>query len=437
MNKYFLPYQIRYLDDESRIKLYVKSRRIGITYTQSYEDVRDCATGKVPAVWFSSADESAAYEYILYCKKWAQIIDLAAKKFDVEVVEDEKIFSIEFKNGSRITALSSSPKRLRSKGGKIVLDEFAHHPNQMEMWKAAYPAATWGFPIRIISTLNGTKNLFYKFYQDAKARKLNWSLHFTTIYDAVAQGLVDKILKRKTTQKERQQFIDTLRAEAGSEEVFLQEYACIPLDQESFIKRELLLQRVFKTPANPIPPLYIGVDVGRRHNLTVIWIASLQGDRLLPVSVRPLRNTPFDEQLHILNKLLENPTVLHTAIDETGIGMPLAEALQQRFGSWRVSTVYFSNKTKQQLAFHLQMLLETERFFIPDDAEIFDDFLSVTIQTSTAGNFLIASQNTQIHGDFFWAAALCAFAAQQNTIAMPDFTSTGRFTTRWKEYVAF
>lgn len=68
---FFLPYQCRWLEDDSRIKIWEKSRRIGATYIQSYEDVRDALTLKVrnqPVdVWFSSADITAAKEYIQYC----------------------------------------------------------------------------------------------------------------------------------------------------------------------------------------------------------------------------------------------------------------------------------------------------------------------------------------------------------------------------------
>ena len=59
---YFLPYQQRWLKDKSRFKIWQKSRRIGATYCQSYEDVRDCVEGTVKKVFFSSADESAGKE---------------------------------------------------------------------------------------------------------------------------------------------------------------------------------------------------------------------------------------------------------------------------------------------------------------------------------------------------------------------------------------
>ena len=163
---FFLPYQMRWLNDNSKVKIWEKSRRIGATYVQSYEDVRDCVKKTVPAVWFSSADESAAREYIDYCKIWANLFNVAAKDLGEQVLDKEKdvkAYVIAFSNGTKIHALSSNPKGFRSKGGKVVLDEFAFHNNPAELWKAARPCITWGYPLRILSTHNGQSCLYYRF----------------------------------------------------------------------------------------------------------------------------------------------------------------------------------------------------------------------------------------------------------------------------------
>ena len=110
--KFFLPYQMRWLNDNSKVKIWEKSRRIGATYVQSYEDVRDCVKRIVPAVWFSSADESAAREYIDYCKQWATLFNIAAKDLGEQVLDKEKdikAYVIQFSNGTKIHALSSNP----------------------------------------------------------------------------------------------------------------------------------------------------------------------------------------------------------------------------------------------------------------------------------------------------------------------------------------
>ena len=79
-SQYFLPYQVAWLRDRSRLKISEKSRRVGMTYTQSYEDVRDAARANgAMDVWFSSSDITAAREYIRYCAQWARILDLGAR----------------------------------------------------------------------------------------------------------------------------------------------------------------------------------------------------------------------------------------------------------------------------------------------------------------------------------------------------------------------
>lgn len=117
MSMYFLDYQKNWLADKSPIKIWEKSRRIGATYVQSYEDVEDIVSGKVPSVWFSSADESAAKEYILYCAQWAKMFDKSARDLGEVVLDGDKnvkAFQIVFSNGKRINALSSNPKAFRS-----------------------------------------------------------------------------------------------------------------------------------------------------------------------------------------------------------------------------------------------------------------------------------------------------------------------------------
>jgi len=229
MSKYFLNYQQNWLNDNSKIKIWEKSRRIGASYVQAYEDVRDCIDKAVPDVWFSSADMTAAREYILYCEKYAKVFDAGARALGEIVIDrerDVKAFTIEFTNGTRINALSSNPTQFRSKGGKVILDEFGHHENPEELWKAALPCITWGFPLRILSTHNGIDSLFYRFCNDVKTGKKDWSLHKTTIYDAVDDGIVDKIYKRKTTQEERQAWIDSVKDNCFDELTWLQEYCC-------------------------------------------------------------------------------------------------------------------------------------------------------------------------------------------------------------------
>ncbi len=149
LNTHLLPYQVRWLNDESRLKIWEKSRRIGATYVQAFEDVRDAAKQGGCDVWFTSADQATAKEYMLYCAHWASVFQVVAKDLgEIALDEDKgiKVLAIEFANGKRIHALSSNPRALRGRGGKLVVDEFAHHAQGDELWRAAQAVATWGYP---------------------------------------------------------------------------------------------------------------------------------------------------------------------------------------------------------------------------------------------------------------------------------------------------
>jgi len=421
--QYFLPYQINWLNDNSQIKVWEKSRRIGATYIQAYEDVRDVVLGNVPAVWFSSADESAAKEYIIYCAQWAKLFDKGARDLGEQVLESDKsikTFTIEFTNGKRINALSSNPKAFRSKGGKVVLDEFAFHNDAVQLWRAAKPVVTWGFPLRILSTHKGKQNLFYKFIESIKSGKLNWSLHTTNIFTAVNQGLVDKIYKRKTTKEERESWLKEQEENAFDKTTWLEEYCCTPIDEATAflsysqifsIERENILNDNL-SEAN----LYIGVDIGRKKDLTVIWIAEEIEKFLFTRKVIELERTPFKFQREILFSYLSLPGFRRACIDATGLGMQISEESQDRFGRYRIVPITFTGKIKEELAYNLLRLVEDRQIFIPPDKNIREDLHSIRKVTTASNNIRFDVQQSEVsgHADRFWALALCAYAAKSN-----------------------
>ena len=423
-NNYFLPYQQRWLDDKSKIKIWEKSRRIGATYIQSYEDVRDCVNKTVPAVWFSSADESAAKEYIDYCEKWVKLFHATAKRLGEVIIDNEKDIKalvIEFSNGTKIHALSSNPKSFRSKGGKVVLDEFAFHNNPEELWKAARPCITWGFPLRILSTHNGQNCLYYKFIDQVLKGKLDWSHHKTPIQLAVSEGLVDKIYQRKTTLQEQEEWMANEKDNCFDEYTWLQEYCCIAVDEASaFLPYDLIATCELDDILRPLEDLkhdfYVGVDIGRRKDLTVIWVLEKIENIKYTRLVVELAKMPFHKQEEILHEILSHKLFRRDCQDDTGIGMQMAENAQLKFGKFRVEGVTFTNKVKEDLAYRLRTEFENKTVFIPSRHEIREDLHSVRKITTASNNIRFdADRSDNGHADRFWALALALHAADNGS----------------------
>ncbi len=318
---HFLQYQSDWLKDESPVKIWEKSRRIGATYVQSYEDVRDVLSGKVKSVWFSSADETAAREYILYCRLWVKIFRLAGNRYGWQITADSKaegVLQITFTDGGRITALSSNPKGFRSKGGKVVLDEFAHHSDAHALWKAARPAVTWGYPLRILSTHNGKLTLFYQFTESIKNGHLSWRLHTTDIFRAIDDGLLIRIFGRIPDETEKNNWLAELKKNCFSENTWREEFCCEPVDSSTALLPLSLITQCIDTQItdsyNSGNILYAGMDIGRRNDLSVICIIEPSGELFTVKEIITLRNESFSHQKRVLFSLMENRLVIFQVI---------------------------------------------------------------------------------------------------------------------------
>ena len=444
---YFLRYQQEWLADNSRMKIAEKSRRIGWTYMQAYEDVRDAAKTKEDGgfdVWFSSADLSAAREYMLYVKQWAALLNIAAMDLGEIVLDreaDVKALSTEFASGNRINALSSNPKGFRSKGGKVVLDEFGFHDQADELWKAAAPSITWGYPIRVFSSHNGKSSRFFRMTEDAKRPDSKWSLHKVTLEDAIADGLVGRIKGHpddKATPEEIAEFIQETKEIAGDEETYQQEYMCNPLDDKTaYIPYSLIYANESDGVMPPLvvsgkevndihiedyepvlPPwlalegsrYFLGVDIGRKRDLTVLWLLEEVGDVYWTRLVWELHGLKFRHQFKHLACVL--PHVARAAIDATGLGMQLAEEAKEEFGAYKVEEITFSGPVKEDLAVTLKRSFEDRALRLPPVESVRADINSIKKTVTVAGNIRFEGERTEAgHADRFWAISLARHAA--------------------------
>src|SRR6478752_2077232 len=135
LSEYFLPYQIRWIRNESAIVIGEKARRIGWTYASAFRAVaRRLLLGT--DLFFSSADLTAAREFIEECHRWARVFRVVATDLGQRSIDEADgllAFVVRFENGAKIVAGSSNPKFFRSKGGDADADEFAFHAQPREL----------------------------------------------------------------------------------------------------------------------------------------------------------------------------------------------------------------------------------------------------------------------------------------------------------------
>jgi len=99
--------------------------------------------------------------------------------------EEDNRLSLRLKNGSQVKAVSSSPDAARSEAlSLLVIDEAAFIDKIDEIWTSAQQTLATGGRAVLLSTPNGTGNLFHKTWQEAERGdgrfnpiKLHWTEH--------------------------------------------------------------------------------------------------------------------------------------------------------------------------------------------------------------------------------------------------------------------
>lgn len=187
--------------DQSQVKIAEKSRRIGLSWIEALDCVLQANLLDGCNSYYIGYNFEMSEQFIQDCAEWAELIGAIAQSIDSPYgnidafVDEEGIlnYRLRFPNGRQIVALSSKPANLRSKKGRIVIDEIAFHQNVADLLKAAMAVTIWGGQIRIISTHDGEDNPFNGLVKEAREGGKPYSLHRYTFKDAIAQGLYRRI----------------------------------------------------------------------------------------------------------------------------------------------------------------------------------------------------------------------------------------------------
>jgi phage FluMu gp28-like protein len=428
-----------------------------------------------------SAGERQSKELMGKAAMHARAINQAVRELEQDYWTDKEtkynMLEIAFPNGSRIVGLPANPDTARGWSANIILDEFALHRDSREIWKAMFPTVTRGFKIRVISTFKGKTNKFYELFFGAptlqsytgrdyeyKGEKGGWSKHFINIYQAVEMGLELRDDQGKPCEPE------DLRLALNDDDAWAEEYECIPSDEVSaFLTHDLIsscedvkanaapawAEMLIKAAENnyaefrrskiepPLPldmlanvafagDLYAGMDIGRKRDLSVIWLDQKIQNVLHPVAVIELKRQPFFIQKQVLHTILARKEMRRICIDETGIGAQLAEGAQDVYGSSRVEGIAFTPESKEAIAVGLKQNLEDRGSVLPASSAIRNSLHSVKKYATTTKHFRFDAERTEAtgHADHFWAKGLAVQAASSNVTAV----SLGRDPEK-KEYM--
>jgi phage FluMu gp28-like protein len=476
-----LQYQKDWISDPADVAFWEKSRRIGASWTDAADSVMVAAAAEdAMDAMYIGYSEDMTREYIDDCAMWAKAFNFVASEVGEVMFDDTdehgdtqqiKAFRIDFANGKKILALSSRPRSIRGKQGKVTIDEAGFHDDLQGLLKAALAMLIWGGKVRVISSHNGDANPFNENVNDIRAGKLPYSLHRTTFDDALADGLYERVkliqgerLKEKTLEEWRAKIyaqygenaaeeLDVIpSAGSGRYLTRMMIEACmkpgIPVvrlvQPDSFT---LLPQHIREAEtrdwceAHLLPLLekldpaldsYFGNDFARSGDVAAF--APLQQTRSLDLVtpfILEMRNVPFEQQKQILFFIVDRlPRFCAGALDARGNGQYLAEVAMQRYGATRIAQVMLSQEWYRDNMPPFKAAFEDKKLTVPADADVLADLRTVVMEKGVAkvpDNARVkGSDGRDRHGDTAIALALATFAVFTMEPVPMEFYAAGQ-----------
>lgn len=489
----FLAYQVHAIERSHVNELLVveKSRRIGITWAFAGDDAVFAATRAEDGgsdVLYISYSFDMAREYIDAAAGFARAFMGVDARVGEFMFADEdpanpgesreiKAFRIDFASGHAIQALTSRPRSLRGKQGRVRIDEAAFVDNLQELLDAAMALVMWGGSVAVMSTHFGVENEFNKLVQQIRAGERAGEVVRITFQDALAQGFYERVCLRKgetPTPEGKAAYtkkIYGLYGDAAKQELDAiparSAGAWLPFDLiERAEKKALPVRRLARDDAFTFKPDHIrradieewcdrelrpileqlggnaigvGDDFARSGDLSVIWLLEeLQDKHWTTPLVVEMRNVPFEDQLFVRRYILKRLLRWRAKVDANGNGAHSAERLAQEFGRSRVEGLKAREDWWRDQGPPLKSRFENGRIDIPADTDIASDLRTVRMvngaprvpekrETAKGEDAAAAAGKVKRHGDA--AVALFHASAALREGAVMDVESASLGTT--------
>jgi phage FluMu gp28-like protein len=453
-------FQLKHLNNPSLFAIELKSRQVGWSWLTAAEAVASAIIYPRTPHIFVSINQDEAAEKIRYAKAVIESLDRDVRPRLVKDNSEE----LEFPNGSRLISHPCRPPRGKPRA-RIYLDEFAHYPNDREIYTAAVPAISKGGMIRIGSSPLGARGRFWEIFTESMGPYPGY------VRESIPWWHIQALCKdvRRATQEAPSLPTEDRVAEFGTPRLvtifqnmplddFQQEYECAWLDETvawidwDLIKRNQVLAGEEKlkhwraknvgqalaliddvkraTVEGRIEEVLVGgMDIGRHKDTTEIVLLSKNTyANTLPWRYHiTLDRIEFDDQLAVVNKLLDRLPITAFLIDTNGIGMQLAENAARHPAA---QAFKFTNDSKNLLANETKLRAQRAEVPLPLDRDVSYQIHSIRKKVTAANNAVFdVDANEKHHADIYWAWALAVWAGKQDgqtNAVMPSVLSNYR-----------
>jgi phage FluMu gp28-like protein len=439
-----------FLDRSTGLVVIHWSRQIGKSFTLAAWAVDRLLTrpGRLVTVLSNSKDNGAefAIKAAEICRKLDQAFEMVdgdetvsnetrfressveyeAMRFEIRITVDGQV--------GRIKILAANPRTARGFSGDLILDEFAFHEDSRAIWEAAEPilSANPDFLCRVASTGNGKHNMFYDMatsgdYVVSRVTRSNAYRMGVKIYDIRTREPITPEEARKRARDKRA-YDQNYECKFTDENTTLLTHELISQaerDNVGFICEQDWSREALKAMREARGDHYLGVDVGRHRDITVMAAIEKISGMFLVRGVLRIEGMRLPQQQERMQQFIALPNARRIAIDMTGLGLGLFEYAEDKIGASRIQGVNFSTsvpateriresgrkqetvRVTEAMATELLGVYEDRRIQHPIDGDLRDDLRKPEKVVSPGGRVSIAAtRDSKDHADHFWAFAL-------------------------------
>lgn len=433
-------FQLEHLNLNKLLAIETKSRQVGWSWTCAAEAVANAALVHRSTSIFVSINMDESKEKVRYAKT---INEALARDVRLRMIGDSAT-EVEYANGSRIISHPCRPVRGKAKAN-VYLDEFAHYPKDREIYASALPVTSRGGLLRVGSSPLGAAGMFWEIaeqklrpYPGYWRRSIPWWLVTGLCRNVEAARQQAPAM---TTEERVTKFASMRLAEIFENMPlgdYQQEYECATVDEQiAWVPWEIIkanqegAETLLFWQAHSVEQAFAaieamaadlrkieaafcgGLDVGRKKDLTEITLLGKGTTGHLPYRLGvSLAGVKFDDQKAVVDRMLERLPVTLLLVDQTGLGMQMAEDLHTKHKA-RVEGVDFTNERKELWAVELKVRMERRALPLPLDRELVYQVHSIKRKMTEAKNAVFdVDANAKHHADKFWSLALACWAGK-------------------------
>ena len=466
------PFQISYLNDESRFRICNKCRQTGGSMQVAMDKFFRSYMNNAYRCDIVSINLKEATDKIKYIRNFWDSLPAALQ---LPLTTDNAL-SIGFHTGSKKSVVNSLAASTGIRGGKkeVFFDEFAHIMQADDLFYAAAPAIINGdLGLDIVSTPLGDSNLFAKIFLNApdestgkrpfdifSRHKFIWCdvKRFVTDYEGAQKAWYEEYGQNMAHMEE-------MVTRFGNEAIqffyhmypfdqFLQEFCGVfNSDVNSYFSWELIKKSVrgslgsaddtreeyvepwTERPSNNDNPVFIGIDwaegkpTGDETSIQIV--EKLPNGRFMHRASFVLRGTEFREnlpaQVKRAGQIIRAFRPTNIAVDHTGLGIHLGDTLKREVPEYSVDMVDFTHQSKAEMAMNVKSLMEQGNLWLQaDDRALQGQIHAIQREITKHG---ITRFYGDPHDDMFWALALSVRAGSYKPFTIYQIGSRGAIPT--------